>query len=306
MTGHYISDFVSTFVSMFVSRCAKLCSSIALLCCALLLAPTSLIAEEPKATSADALHASWDQLLSKHVKEHTRADGAKQLIVASAVDYAGFFNDRKQLQAYIDQLQALSYEQYQTWSSAKQLAFLINAYNALTVELVLSEYPNISSIKELGSLFQSPWQRDVFMLFGENVSLDDIEHGWIRGASAKHSGFKEPLIHFAVNCASLGCPALRAEAYTEEKLEQQLQSQARGFMSDTSRNYVQGQRVYLSKIFDWYEEDFEQGWRGYSGLDDVIMAFSEELKLTPEQLKALKQGKLSIRFTDYDWGLNSQ
>ena len=167
--------------------------------------------------------------------------------------------DRDQLADYLGQLAAVSSREFQQWSRADRLAFLINTYNAWTVELILTEYPDISSIRDLGSLFRSPWSRRFVSLFGEMVSLDHIEHELIRGPD----GFQEPRIHFAVNCASVGCPALRQEAYVGDRLESQLEDATGRFLADRSRNRLDGDVLRVSEIFDWYEEDFEQGWRGW-------------------------------------------
>lgn len=115
----------------------------------------------------------------------------------------------------VDQLE------FDQWSTRQQLAFLINAYNAWTVELILEKWPDIDSIKDLGGIFSSPWRKEFISLLGEKRSLDNIEHDLIRGSGR----YQDPRIHFAVNCASIGCPALRAEAYTGAKINQQLDQQ---------------------------------------------------------------------------------
>ena len=121
-------------------------------------------------------HSAWDNLLKKHV---TLLRGGQ----ATQVDYAGMARDRSELQAYLDQMSRVSMAQFDLSSPTDQLAFLINAYNAWTVELVLTEYPNLTSIKDVGSLFQSPWGKEFIVLLGEIRSLDDIEHDLIRGSS---------------------------------------------------------------------------------------------------------------------------
>lgn len=122
------------------------------------------------------------------------------------------------------------------------MAFLINAYNAATVALILTRYPELDSIKELGSLLRSPWKRRFVDLLGARRSLDDIEHELLREAP----DFAEPRIHFAVNCASLGCPALRPEAYEAERLEAQLADQTRRFLRDRSRNRLADGSLWLA------------------------------------------------------------
>jgi hypothetical protein len=132
------------------------------------------------------------------------------------------------------------------------------------------------------------------------VSLDDVEHEMIRGWGR----YNEPRIHFAVNCAAIGCPALGAEAFTAENLEQLLDKNTRRFMSDSERNYFSNGRFYLSKIFDWYEEDFEKGWKGYNTLAEFLGDYQRELGLGPEARDGLASNRFSLRYTSYDWGLN--
>ena len=131
---------------------------------------------------------------------------------ASRVDYSAFQKNQKVLQAYLASMSAVSRSEFDSWTKDQQLAFLINAYNAWTIEFVLSAYPDIKSIKDLGSFFSSPWKKEFINLLGETRSLDNIEHTLIRGSGR----YNEPRIHFAVNCASIGCPALLNRAYTAE------------------------------------------------------------------------------------------
>ena len=106
-------------------------------------------------------------------------------------------------------------------------------------------------------------------LLGKTRSLDDIEHGLIRGSGK----YNDPRIHFAVNCASIGCPALREEAYTATDLESQLQEQTVRFMSDMTRNIAQDNTLSVSSIFKWYGDDFEQGFKGAYTLQQFFMQY---------------------------------
>ncbi|CAA0096169.1 Uncharacterised protein [Halioglobus japonicus] len=240
-------------------------------------------------------HQVWDGLLKKHVVE---VDGGK----ATQVDYAGMARDRKELQAYLGQLSRVSMANFDLSSPNDQLAFLINAYNAWTVELILTEYPNIESIKELGSLFQSPWRKKFFVLLGESRSLDDIEHNLIRGSQR----YEDPRIHFAVNCASIGCPALRNEAYDAAKLDEQLDDQQQLFLSDRTRNRLQGRSLQVSSIFKWYNEDFEKGWMGVDSLQQFFLQHSGSLGFTADDVSRFSAGKIDIEYLDYDWRLNDR
>lgn len=244
----------------------------------------------------DHRHAAWDTLLKKHVVLISNGG-------ASQVDYAGFKNDRATLKAYLDSLSAVPEADYQRWGKPQRLAFLINAYKAFTVELILTRYPDLKSIKELGSLLQSPWKKAFFSLIGQERSLDEVEHGMIRTPGA----FDEPRIHAAVNCASVGCPMLRDEAFTADRLDGQLEDSMRRFLSDRSRNRFDAasNTLSVSKIFDWYKGDFEQGHQGFSSLDATFARYADALGDTPQAQAAIRKGGLKIRSLEYDWALNA-
>lgn len=238
-------------------------------------------------------HQVWDDLLKRHV---VVIDGGQ----ITQADYAGFQSQRLDLKRYLEMLSAVSQAEFDSWSSDKQLVFLINAYNAWTVEFILTKYPDLNSIKDLGGFFSSPWKKAFIPLFGKEVSLDHIEHELIRGSGL----YNEPRIHFAVNCASIGCPALRNEAFTETLLEQQLEQQTQLFLQDKSRNRFDGNRLQVSEIFKWYREDFQQGWRNADSLAAFLALYADALGLDAEQQAKLQQGEIAIDYLDYDWQLN--
>ena len=241
-------------------------------------------------------HGRWNLLLSKHVI--VSADG-----LSTTVDYASLGVNREPLQSYLEETSRVSRASFDAWESPDQLAFLINLYNAATVELILDNMGSsdpIDSIRDIGSLFTSAWELERVALFGNLVTLDAIEHDMIRGWGR----YNEPRIHFAVNCAAIGCPALRAEAYTGDALEAQLEDATRKFLSDRSRNYFDGRRLRLSSIFKWYRADFERGWGGSRALGEFVSRYSSELGLSIEHRNELARGDLGIRFLSYDWGLN--
>lgn len=242
---------------------------------------------------ADPLVEPWTELLARHVRWSD--DGH-----ASAVDYAGMASERAQLQAYLRSLSEVSEADYRRWRAAQRMAFLINAYNAYTVELILREPVLPDSIRDLGGWFSSPWKLRWFELLGATRSLDEIEHEWLRGDS-EHA---DPRIHFAVNCASIGCPALRPEAYTAELLPAQLADQTRRFLSDRSRNRLDGRRLLVSPIFKWYAEDFATGWQGSESVAAFLALHGAALGLSATQLEALREGELRLGYSDYDWRLN--
>jgi hypothetical protein len=240
----------------------------------------------------DHSHAPWNALLKKHVV--WIAEGK-----ASQVDYAGFANDKSALQAYLASVAQVTRQDYDSFTSPQKLAFLINIYNARTVELILTGYPDVKSIKDLGSLLTSPWKKKFFRLFGEEKSLDEIEHGLIRAPGV----FDEPRIHMAVVCASVGCPALRDEAFVAERLDAQLEDNVNRFLSDHNRNrYNKGsQTLEVSKIFDWYGKDFAARFGSVGGF---LVQHARQLASNDDEERALRGGKPKISFLDYDWRLN--
>jgi len=238
-------------------------------------------------------HAGWDDLLKRNVV--VVRGGA-----ASQVRYDGMARDRAALKAYLASAAKVSRARFDSWPKADQLAFLINVYNAATVELILTAYPNIESIKDLGTLFQGPWTKPFVSLFGEAVSLDAIEHGLIRGSGR----YNDPRVHFAVNCASIGCPALARTEYRGATLDMQLDAAAKAFLADRTRNRVQGNGAAVSSIFKWYRGDFEKGWRGARTLPAFLALYGDSLGLSPADAAKAKAGQLGITFLDYDWRLN--
>mgnify|MGYP003700325947 CR=1 FL=1 len=247
----------------------------------------------PAAALAEIDHRLWDDLLQSHVR---LLDGGRK----TTLDYAAMAADRQQLQTYLGTLAGVSRTDFDNWSRNAQLAFLINAYNAWTVELILQHYPDIDSIRDIGFLPGAAWRRDFVELFGGQVSLDEIEHEMIR----QWPQFQEPRIHFAVNCAATGCPALRAEAWRAEDLQAQLEDSTKRFLMDRDRNWWEGNTLTVSRIFDWYGEDFEQGWQGIESLRGFFIQYSGALELTDSQIEKLRRGEVRIRFSRYDWGLN--
>jgi len=247
----------------------------------------------PTARAAVLDHGPWHQLLQKHVVE-LRGGQATQ------VDYAGMRRDRTQLATYLKTVSMVSQAEFDRWAKDDQLAFLINAYNARTVQLIVDADPGLKSIRDLGSLLQSPWKKRFIPLLGETRSLDDIEHGLIRGSGR----YGDPRIHFAVNCASIGCPALSAEAYVGARLDAQLERATRLFLADRTRNRAGTSGLEVSSIFRWYGEDFEAGWRGARSLGAFLALYGDALGLDTEQRRRLAAGQMRISYLDYDWRLN--
>jgi hypothetical protein len=247
-------------------------------------------------------HAAWTALLKKHV---VVIDGGK----ASQVRYAGFAQERAQLKTYLDSLSKVSEAEFKGWSKPQQMAFLINAYNAYTVEKVLTRYPDLRSIWDFGKVFGNPFKDRFFTLLGREGSLDRIEHETLRAKGA----YDEPRVHFALNCASVGCPMLREEAYVADRLDAQLEEQTRRFLSDRSRNRLNARKgaLEVSRIFDWFKEDWQSGYRGFDAKAPAVGSreqyFGRYAKLLaddPAQQQLIEDGKAAIVFLDYDWTLN--
>ena len=241
----------------------------------------------------DHSHAAFTALLKKHV---VLLDGGK----ASQLRYAGMASDASALKAYTDSLSAVSAATFGSFSKAQQMAFLINAYNAFTIELILTRYPKLASIRDLGSLLSNPWKPKFVKLLGTEMSLDNIEHDTLRAKGR----YDDPRIHFAVNCASVGCPMLREEAFVADRLEAQLEEQTLRFMSDRSRNRYADGKLQLNKIFDWYGGDFKLGHKGIASLPAFAARYANQLADAPADRERIKAGSVDIGFLDYDWKLN--
>jgi uncharacterized protein DUF547 len=252
-----------------------------------------LLAAAAQAQGFDHAHKAWDALLKKHV---VLIDGGK----ASQMRYAGMAQDRAALKAYLDGLSRVTEGQFKDWSRPQQMAFLVNAYNAFTVEKILTRYPNIQSIWDFGKIFGNPFKDQFFTLLGRKASLDGIEHDTLR------KSYQEPRVHYAVNCASIGCPMLREEAYVAERLEAQLEQQAERFLSDRSRNRYSAQtgRLEVSEIFKWFREDWESGYQGIRSREQYFATYAKLLADNAEQQTLVAEGKARLVFLDYDWSLN--
>lgn len=238
-------------------------------------------------------HTTWDKLLRENI---TVINGGQ----VTQVDYDGFLDQRSELQEYLMNLSEIQKVDFDGWDEGKRLAFLINAYNAWTIELVLTRYPNLRSIRQIGLLPISAWRKDIVELFDTKYSLDEVEHGMIRAEGI----YNEPRIHFAVNCAAIGCPALRPEAFVGEKLEEQLEESTKLFLADKTRNYSDGGKLYISSVFDWYGEDFEKGWQGINSVAQFLYLYAEELRLDEEMKEKLFTNQLELHYLKYDWNLN--
>jgi hypothetical protein len=223
--------------------------------------------------SFDHSHKTYDAILKKYV-----ANGR--------VDYKSLKTETS-LKGYLDSLSAVTVGEYNAYSKEQKLAFLINSYNAFTIQLILDNYP-LKSIRNIGILPLAAWKKEFFTLLGEERSLGWIEHEKLR------KDFDEPRIHFAIVCASIGCPPLINEAYTPEKLEVQLQTVMNQFLNDSAKNRydAESNTLYISSIFDWFKQDFTKK----GSIIDFIQA-SMKVKIGKEP---------KIKYTYYDWNLNEK
>lgn len=250
------------------------------------------------ASDFDHNHSIWNQLLEKYVHMNEEQ-------VSSFVDYSSFLANEIELDKYLKLLSEVNKDVYDNWTKSQQLSFLINAYNAFTIKLILTEYPDINSIRNITPFFRSPWKIEFFELFGKKRHLDWLEHEVIREKGV----FDEPRIHFAVNCASIGCPMLLNQAYIYSLLENQLEFVTKQFLSDKSRNYFDENRnrLYISRIFNWYKEDFELGFRNTFSVEEFLSLYSEELSHDYNSCQIIKNISYNrLSYTSYNWNLNNK
>jgi len=228
-------------------------------------------------------HALWDGFLKKYVIAN-HPSGIYRVHYAQVSK-----EDRTTLQRYVHDMQQVVVTRL---NRNEQKAYWVNLYNALTVQLVLEHYP-VKSIRDInispGIFSKGPWQKKLLTIQAETLSLDDIEHRILRPI------WKDNRIHYAVNCASLGCPNLLPEAFSTEKMEAQLDRSARDFINHPRGVAVEGKNLKLSKIYDWFNEDF-------SGSSDGVIQHLSAFA-APDLARALANFRGKITY-DYDWRLN--
>ena len=210
------------------------------------------------------MHASWNVLLQKYVDD------------AGNVDYSSWKKNQTDLDKYIQLLEKKPPADY--WDKNDSLAYFINAYNAVTVKLILDNYP-LKSIKDI----QKPWDKKFIKIGSNTISLNYIEHDILRKMD-------EPRIHVAIVCASISCPKLQNEAFIAEKIDSQLSKATSEFLSDSSKNFISQNNLELSKIFQWFSKDFKQ-----NGSLIIFLNKYSDIEIS-EHAK--------IKFKDYNWNLN--
>ena len=223
-------------------------------------------------------HSIWDRLLKVHVK--AADDGINR------VDYAGLkASGAAELTAYIAQMQGIDISAY---NRNEQFAYWVNLYNAATVDQIVQNLP-LESIRDLGVLGQGPWKDDILSVNGKKLSLDDIEHGILRQI------WKDVRIHYAVNCASLGCPNLAAQAWQADRLEEMLEAAATAYVNHPRGFARVGGKLTASSIYDWYESDW----------GSAAKVLEHARKYATGATGALLADAAKINSYDYDWALNA-
>jgi hypothetical protein len=253
-----------------------------------------LLAALPHASAFDHDYRDYAALL----RSHLRADG---------VDYAALRRDRAGLDAVVEQLAEPEAGLVRQWSRAEQLAFWINAYNLFTLRAIVDHYPIRSAMFTLqprNSIRQidGVWTTLRWKAAGRTVTLDDIEHKILR------PDFKEPRVHFAINCASVGCPPLAAEPYRASTLDAQLDASARRYLAGARGLRIEGATLRVTKILEWYGDDFVARFApdATGAADRVERAIRGVVERfgPPAAADLARKPSTRIRFLDYDWSLN--
>ncbi|WP_281647909.1 DUF547 domain-containing protein [Parendozoicomonas sp. Alg238-R29] len=224
-------------------------------------------------------HQLWDDFLKTYIQEDMT--GTMYRVKYKEVTS----KDKQALKSYLSQMQSLDPRAY---SKDEQFAYWVNLYNALTVRLILDNYP-VKSIRKIGSwLGFGPWDNDIAEVAGQELTLNDIEHRILRPI------WKDARIHYAVNCASVGCPDLFPQAWTGENKEQMLEQAARRYARQSKGFEIRGEVLFLSSIYDWYNSDFGS----MQQLKEHLTKYAPAAKAS--ELRDFK-GTVEHR---YDWNLN--
>lgn len=271
-----MKKLMSSFIIMFWMACVGAATA----------APRAELWERwiPDGSAAEEMvdHAPWDRFLKRHV--HAAHDGINRVNYGAITE-----TDRADLAGYIA---GLAVRKPTSLSRSEAKAYWINLYNGLTVQTVLQHYP-VKTIRDIdispGLFSNGPWGAELVTVEGVALSLDDIEHRILRPI------WKDPLIHYAVNCAAVGCPQLRAEAFVAALLDSQLRDAARAFVNHRRATRLEDGMLSVSSIYEWFMSDFGEN-------DSDVIAHLRQFA-EPELNRILGQHK---RIDDdfYDWALN--
>lgn len=230
------------------------------------------------------------------------------------VNYRGLKSDRAKLDEFTKSLGDVHEKDFVRWSDNEKIVFWINAYNALTLKVIIDNYPIkpsffASFIYPINSIRQIPgvWDEIRFPVMGRMMTLEDIEHRRLR------SDFNEPRIHFAIVCASRGCSPLRNMPYSADKLDSELDGQVDKFLGKKNKFRIDSSKkaIYLSPIFKWFAEDFIKKYgenkifSKYGERDGAVINFISQ-HISRQKLLLLKNREYDVEYLDYDWSLNEQ
>jgi hypothetical protein len=210
----------------------------------------------------------------------------KKYVRNGKVNYAGFKTEEAKLDQYLKILESVDPGKL---SRNEQFAFYVNTYNAWTIKLILSEYPGVTSIKDLGSLLKGPWKKEIVRIDGGVISLDHVEHEILRPR------FKDPRVHFAINCAAKSCPPLRSEPFSGHILGRQLNDSTRSFINDPKSFRLEDDELFVSRIFKWFSEDFNE---------DIIGFFLKYASGSLKKKLEANSDRIKVKYLPYDWSLN--
>ena len=230
------------------------------------------------------------------------------------VNYARLETNRAILDRFALRMAGLPRSTFESWNSSEKISFWINAYNGLTLLAVVDHYPieasffaslrfPENSIRQISGV----WDRLTFSIVGESLTLDTIEHEILRG------DFDDPRVHFALVCAAMGCPPLRDEPYEGNSVDRQLDDQVYQFVKNPQKFRIDRQRniVYLSKILDWYGDDFigqfdtDSAFKGHGRKERAVLNFLSSF-LPAEDDRYLRNADFQIQYLEYDWALNER
>jgi hypothetical protein len=265
------------------------------------------------AENSEFSYKSYDSVLKKYVND----DGM--------VSYSVLKDQPEQLEQFVRALGSVDLNTYKNWNENARIVFWINAYNALTLKVIIDHYPikaglisglvyPNNSIRQISGV----WDKIRFLVMGRKLTLNEIEHGILRGQDKDfveaYGKFYEPRIHMALVCAAIGCPPLRNESYIGEKLDEQLNDQSKIFLANPDKFRIDQaeSKVSLSSIFKWFGKDFVKKYKpdiyfdsaGGEAEKSVLHFISQHIQ--PEQADYLRTGKYQIHYLDYDWTLNEQ
>lgn len=219
--------------------------------------------------SERADHSKWNDLLQKHVSS------------TGTVDYKGFMDDIEEFDEYLIELREKA--PMKDWSKNEKKAFYINAYNAYTIKFIITKYP-VNSPKDVKFSGKTIWEFRMVQIGPQKYNLQQVEDNILRRMG-------DPRIHFAINCGAKSCPKLLNEAYTADKINSQLTKVTKAFVQNKSHNILKPKKVIISKIFEWYADDFKENG------GSVIKFLNEYGNVTIEE-------DAKIEYKEYNWDLN--